>query len=48
MNRQNWPDAERYPQANLDALRELGYAFGAVLGAGCFGAMLAYVIWGWK
>lgn len=48
MIRQNYPEANETPQTNADALRELGYAFGAVLSAGCFGAMMAYVIWGWK
>jgi hypothetical protein len=48
MNRLNYPESDEYPQAQEDALHELAYALGAVIGAGCFGAMLAYVIWGFK
>ena len=48
MNRQNFPESEQFPQANFDALRELAYAVGLVLGAGVFGAAAAYIIWGWK
>lgn len=48
MIRQNYPEANETPQANEDALRELAYAAGAVLGASCLGALLAYVVWGFR
>jgi hypothetical protein len=46
--RQHYDEANRFRQSNADAMRELAYAIGAVIGAGALGAALAYVIWGFK
>lgn len=48
MNRQNFPESEQYPQRTADLIAELGYAVGAIFGAGCFGALLAYVVLAFK